>query len=58
MGFDPGAVQDIPQMVQTPEDVLTWTQIVYYGAGALVAFVVAYIKVKGILRRRKKAKKE
>lgn len=58
MGFDPGVVQDIPQHVQSPEDVLTWTQIIYYGAGALVAMAVAYIKIKGIIRRRKKDKDE
>ncbi len=42
------------QLAVNPEEVLTWTQICYYGAGALVGLVVAYIKVKGILRRRKK----
>ena len=41
-----------------PDDVLTWTQICYYGAGALVGLVVAYIKVRGILRRRKKENHE
>jgi hypothetical protein len=40
-----------------PEEVLTWTQCVYYGAGALVAVVVAYIKVRGIIKRRKKENK-
>jgi hypothetical protein len=42
------------QLAVNPDEVLTWTQVFYYGAGALVALVVAYVKVKGILRRRKK----
>jgi hypothetical protein len=44
------------QLAVKAKDVLTWTQVCYYGAGALVALTVAYIKVKGILRRRKKEK--
>ena len=48
-------MEQLPQALAIePKEVLTWTQCVYYGAGALVALVVAYIKVKGILRRRKK----
>lgn len=46
------------QLAVNPEEVLTWTQCVYYGAGALVAFAVAYIKIKGILRRRRKGNNE
>jgi hypothetical protein len=56
MGFDPSVVQDIPQAIKSPEDVLTWTQIAYYTAGTLVGLAVAYIKIKGILRRRKDAR--
>ena len=41
------------QLAVNPEEVLTWTQVCYYGAGALVGLAVAYIKIKGILRRRK-----
>jgi hypothetical protein len=48
-------VEQLPQvLVIEPKEVLEWTQCVYYGAGALVALVVAYIKVKGVLRRRGK----
>jgi hypothetical protein len=54
MGFDPNMVQQIPQVIPAPKEILTWTQICYYGAGALVGFAVAYIKVRSILRRRKK----
>lgn len=46
------------QLAVKPDEVLTWTQCVYYGAGALVAFVVAYIKIKFIIRRRRKEKNE
>lgn len=48
-------MEQLPQALAVePKEVLTWTQCVYYGAGALVAFIVAYIKIKGIIRRRKK----
>jgi len=52
-------MEQLPQALAIePKEVLTWTQCAYYGAGALVAFVVAYIKIKGILRRRKKDNNE
>jgi hypothetical protein len=38
-----------------PDEVLTWTQCVYYAAGALVGFVVAYIKIRSMIRRKRKA---
>ena len=48
-------MEQLPQALAVePKEVLTWTQCAYYGAGALVAFVVACIKIKGIIRRRKK----
>jgi hypothetical protein len=45
------------QTAMQAKDVLTWTQVAYYGAGALVAFAIAYIKIKAIFRRRKKERK-
>jgi len=48
-------IEQLPQALAVkPEEVLTWTQCAYYAAGALVALVVAYLKIKGIIRRRKK----
>ncbi|MHA2085778.1 MAG: hypothetical protein ACXABD_18700 [Candidatus Thorarchaeota archaeon] len=41
--------------VVQPEEVLTWTQIVYYGAGALVALCVAYLKLRQIRRKKNNA---
>ena len=41
-----------------PEEVLTWTQVCYYGAGALVGLVAAYLKIRVIIRRRRKEKYE
>lgn len=57
MGYDPNMVQEIPQLARNPEDVLTWTQIAYYGAGALVAFCMAWLKIRAI-RAKKKDKEE
>jgi flagellar biosynthesis/type III secretory pathway M-ring protein FliF/YscJ len=44
------------QTAMQAKDVLTWTQEAYYGAGAIVAFMVAFIKIRVIFRRRKKEK--
>ena len=41
------------QLAVNPEDVLTWTQIAYYGAGAIVALCIAYLKIRAIKNRKK-----
>ena len=41
-----------------PEEVLTWSKVAYYSAGALVALVVALVKGRTIFRRVKKKWRE
>jgi hypothetical protein len=53
MGFDPNAIQQIPQVIPEPEEILTWTQIAYYGAGALVALCIAYLKIRAIKNKKR-----
>lgn len=50
MGYDPNIAQQMVQTVE-PKEVLAWTQVAYYGAGALVALCVAFIKGRGIYKR-------
>ncbi len=41
------------QLAVNPEEVLTWTQIAYYGAGAIVALCIAYLKIRAIRNKKK-----
>ncbi len=46
------------QTAMQTKDALTLIQCVYYGAGALVAFIVAFVKIRAIFRRRRKDNNE
>jgi hypothetical protein len=56
MGFSPEQMP--PQILVEPKEVLTWAQIAYYSAGALVAICVAYLKFRAIRRRKQHGEEE
>ena len=51
-------MEQLPQALAVePKEILEWTQIAYYGAGALVACCIVWLKVRAI-RRKKDAESE